>query len=499
MSAARAALYLRLSKEDGDRDGASQSIRNQRDFLLDYCGKNSLPVVEIYADDGYTGTNFNRPGFLRMVEDIEAGRVDTVLTKDLSRLGRDYILTGYYLERYFPERGVRYIAVNDRIDTAAEQSDMTPFRAVFNDLYAKDISRKVRAALQTRRQMGKFIGTYPPYGYRKDPADRNHLVVEAEEAAQVRRIYAWFLGGQTVSAIARRLTEEGVPTPSAGKRMACGQKPGAGWSYPMVRRILSMPTYRGDLVSRMSQKISYKLDRVRRLPREEWLVAEGTHEAIVSSATFERAQELLAVRGYAARRKPAEPRPLTGLFFCADCGAPMTLWSNGKARYFVCAGWKRNPGEHRCTAHYLREEAVLEAVRASLAELLAQVRDPGGLAEEAAGPAGEEAEILARRLERSRDALAALYRDRAEGRVGQEAFDALAGRMRRQERALADKLAAARRGDEAREDFRTRAMELLGGKTLSRGLALGLIERIEASSDKALVIRLRCADITQKR
>lgn len=241
---------------------------------------------------------------------------------------------------------------------------MTPFRAVFNDLYAKDISRKVRAALQTRRQMGKFIGTYPPYGYRKDPADRNHLVVEAEEAAQVRRIYAWFLGGQTVSAIARRLTEEGVPTPSAGKRMACGQKPGAGWSYPMVRRILSMPTYRGDLVSRMSQKISYKLDRVRRLPREEWLVAEGTHEAIVSSATFERAQELLAVRGYAARRKTAEPRPLTGLFFCADCGAPMTLWSNGKARYFVCAGWKRNPGEHRCTAHYLREEAVLEAVRA---------------------------------------------------------------------------------------------------------------------------------------
>ena len=134
MSAARAALYLRLSKEDGDRDGASQSIRNQRDFLLDYCGKNSLPVVEIYADDGYTGTNFNRPGFLRMVEDIEAGRVDTVLTKDLSRLGRDYILTGYYLERYFPERGVRYIAVNDRIDTAAEQSDMTPFRAVFKNI-----------------------------------------------------------------------------------------------------------------------------------------------------------------------------------------------------------------------------------------------------------------------------------------------------------------------------------------------------------------------------
>ncbi|WP_308753708.1 recombinase family protein [uncultured Anaerotruncus sp.] len=386
MSAARAALYLRLSKEDGDRDGASQSIRNQRDFLLDYCGKNGLPVVEIYADDGYTGTNFNRPGFLRMVEDIEAGRVDTVLTKDLSRLGRDYILTGYYLERYFPERGVRYIAVNDRIDTAAEQSDMTPFRAVFNDLYAKDISRKVRAALQTRRQMGKFIGTYPPYGYRKDPADRNRLVIEEEEAAQVRRIYAWFLGGQTVSAIARRLTEQGVPTPSAGKRMACGQKPGAGWSYPMVRRILSMPTYRGDLVSRMSQKVSYKLSRVRRLPREEWLVAEGTHEAIVSPGTFERAQELLAVRGYAARRKSAEPKPLTGLFFCADCGAPMTLWSNGKARYFVCSGWKRNPGEHRCAAHYLREETVLEAVRSSLAGLLTRVRDPARLAEEAAGP-----------------------------------------------------------------------------------------------------------------
>lgn len=167
-----AALYLRLSQEDGERWGESQSISNQRIFLTQYCQANGFTVAECYIDDGYTGTNFNRPGFQRLLRDIERGKIKTVITKDLSRLGRDYIETGRYVECYFPEKGIRYIAVNDGVDTGKEESagnDMSAFKAVFNDFYARDVSRKVRSALTAKRRAGEFIGAWAPYGYQKDP------------------------------------------------------------------------------------------------------------------------------------------------------------------------------------------------------------------------------------------------------------------------------------------------------------------------------------------
>ena len=182
-------LYLRLSRDDGN-SAESESISNQRDFLIDYAEKNNLNVVEILTDDGYSGTNFDRPGFKRLIKLIEDKSIDTIITKDLSRLGRDYIQTGYYLEQYFPLHNIRYIAVNDNIDTAIQSgnSDMTPFWAVFNDMYAKDISKKVRTALDTKKRQGKFVGAYAPYGYKKDITDKNHLVIDEGPADVVRQI-----------------------------------------------------------------------------------------------------------------------------------------------------------------------------------------------------------------------------------------------------------------------------------------------------------------------
>lgn len=292
------ALYLRLSRDDG-KALDSESITNQREFLLDYAKKNSLNVVKIFSDDGYTGTNFDRPAFSEMLSLIEAGEINTVVTKDLSRLGRDYIQTGYYIEQYFPLKGVRYIAVNDGIDTAQSGGDdLTPFRAVFNDMYARDISKKVRTALTVKKVNGKFIGAFAPFGYRKDPADKNHLVIDEAAAEHVRTIFKEFLAGESMTGIARKLTKNNIPTPS-------GYKSGANckctWNDMTVRRILSNPTYAGNLTQGRSRKINYKVKRKVALPKDEWIIVEGTHEPIISEEEFDRAAQLLRNRRHNKR------------------------------------------------------------------------------------------------------------------------------------------------------------------------------------------------------
>ena len=279
----KAALYLRLSREDDEREGNSQSIINQHDFLISYTAQNGFIVQGIYVDDGFSGISFNRPDFIRMLEAIEAGDVNMVITKDLSRLGRDYIMTGYYIEKYFPEKGVRYIAVNDEIDTEIE-NDLAPFRAVINDMYAKDISKKVRTALRTRKLGGYFIGSNPPYGYLKDPDNKGRLIVNPETAPNVKRIFELFVKLKNVAATAKVLTEQGVLTPSGGKN---------AWSDVMVRRILTSETYIGNLVQNRTCKVSYKVNRRKILSKSNYIIVKGTHEEIVAKDLFAQVQETL--------------------------------------------------------------------------------------------------------------------------------------------------------------------------------------------------------------
>jgi len=288
----RAAIYLRLSRDD-KTTGESESISGQRMYLEEFCRKNGFDIVAEYIDDGFSGTSFQRPDFIRMLDDAKKGLFCTIITKDMSRLGRDYIATGEYIERYFPENGLRYIAANDGVDTAKDSggNEMIAFRAVFNDMYAKDISKKVRAALDAKRNAGKFIGSLAPYGYKKSENDKGKLVPDEKTKDVVDRIFCEFVGGKSMLSIAKSLTSDGVLTPSAYK---FGREKGSAvWNSVMIKRILSNPTYVGDLTQGFVKKISYKSKKRTKTDASSRFVAPFSHKGLVSREIFERAGILL--------------------------------------------------------------------------------------------------------------------------------------------------------------------------------------------------------------
>ena len=255
------ALYIRLSKED-ENAGPSQSVQNQESLLREFVQKQKLCIYDLYVDDGFSGTNFDRPNFLRMISDIEMGNVNMVITKDLSRLGRDYILTGHYLERYFPEHRVRYLSLLDGIDTGVESTvnDITPFRAIINDMYAKDISKKIKSVKRNQQRMGEFIGGKPVYGYKMHPTEKHKIVIDEEAASVVRRVFALAVSGMSCRKIAELLNKDGVPTPAAYANLPVPkQGPYSGlWSSERISEMLKNESYIGNMVQGRSMRISYK-------------------------------------------------------------------------------------------------------------------------------------------------------------------------------------------------------------------------------------------------
>ncbi len=282
----QAALYIRLSKEDGDKE----SIVNQQLLLRRYAAEHGISVYNEYIDDGYSGTNFERPAFLRMINDMENGFVNLILLKDLSRLGRDYLTAGQYTEVWFPMHGIRCIAVLDGYDSARAAADLVPFRNLINEMYARDISRKIRSALRARMQNGDFIGARAPYGYRKSPADRHCLEPDGERAGVVTRIFREAADGEKPSGIAGRLTAEKIPSPSGGS-----------WTGHGIVRILHNPVYLGDSVQGKSEKLSFRMKSPVRVPAERQVRVEHTHTPLTDRDTFDSAQKYLQLR--AARRK----------------------------------------------------------------------------------------------------------------------------------------------------------------------------------------------------
>ncbi len=280
-------LYLRLSKETSEKQ--SESIINQKMFLTDYAMKNGFNIVEIFVDDGYTGTNFERPGFKRMLDFIKSGKIDTVITKDLSRLGRDYIETGNYVEKIFPSMGIRYIAVSDGIDTLYD-NDFGPFKSVINDMYSKDISKKVKVALTAKRISGEFVGAAPPYGYKRSKNNKNTLVIDDKVSKNVKMIFKLFNGGMSINSIAKKLTSMGIQTPSSYKNL---KNKSYKWSDVTVKNILTNQVYVGNMVQHKTQKLSYKLQKRIDVPQEEQILIKNTHCPIVSKALFLKAQKRL--------------------------------------------------------------------------------------------------------------------------------------------------------------------------------------------------------------
>lgn len=385
-----AAIYVRLSKEDGDVSSAakaeSNSISNQRNLIRDFLkDKEDIVVVSERVDDGYTGSNFERPAFKLMLEDIKKGVVDCVIVKDLSRFGREYIDSGRYIERLFPALGVRFIAINDNYDSldGKSQADeiIIPFKNLINDAYCRDISVKIRSHLEVKRKNGEFIGSFAPYGYQKDENDRNSLVIDPIAAGIVRDIFRMKLHGLSQDAIANRLNGAGILSPmeyksATGSHYQTSFKTSdkAAWSSVTVRRILENELYVGNLVQGRQTTPNHKVKKTVLKPEKDWVRIEKNHEAIVSDRDFAIVQRLL---GMDTRISPNqnEVYPLAGLIVCADCGAAMVrknAYAGGKKyQYYVCS---RNKETKECSTHRIAvdklEETVLQLLKAQIGNIL---------------------------------------------------------------------------------------------------------------------------------
>ena len=427
----RTAGYLRLSREDGDK-AESDSIANQRAMLHAYIQTHpDLKLVEFYQDDGYTGTNFDRPAFRRMEADLHSGKINCVLVKDLSRFGRDYIDMGRYLERVFPVLGVRFIAINDHVDSRQGKYDLLlPMKNIFNTQYARDISDKVRSAIQTKQQRGEFVGAFASYGYQKDPNRRGHLRIDPPAAQVVRRIFDLFEEGVGKVRIAKRLNEEHIPSPSEYKRIL-GERYTNGrrlqnttyWTYATIHRILQNRMYLGSMEQGRSVRPTIH-GKAKKRQQNEWIVVEGTHEAIISQEQWDRVQ---AIRNSRSRALDFDQNisPFAGFLRCGDCGRAMVKTRQKSSIYYSCGSYKRY-GPTICTKHSISHPVLEGIVLKDLNRIIASVQNIEELAQEIQAPQREdrqrERNQLQAGLERIYRLKKSAYEDYREGLLGKEDF-----------------------------------------------------------------------------
>jgi len=454
-----AALYMRLSRDD-ESYGDSVSIETQRKILTEYVRENHIPVYDEYVDDGVSGMTFDRKDFKRMMEDVDAGKVNCIITKDLSRFGREYIQTGFYLEIDFPSRGVRYIAVNDNEDSEKGLSDFVPFKSLFNDFYAKDTSRKVRAAHKAQFQSGERFCSYAPLGYKKDPADKNHLVIDDETRWIIERIYALALQGSGAARISHILVEEQIPTPAWLNYQRYGtfahifkDQPDSKrfeWDITTVKKILKDETYIGNTIHYRQTKLSYKSKKRVNRPSDDWVTVHNTHEPIISQDDFDLVQQMIATRR--RPRKDGTTQIFAGLVKCADCGWSLVYGMNNqrKTAFYQCSKYAQGFGQ--CSMHYIRYD-VLYAYVLSRLQFWAnavQQNEQGILdslqksiaAEQGTGGKRVEAEISAaqKRLVKLDNLLVKLYEDRMNETVSERNFSMLTEKYQREQDELTAKI-----------------------------------------------------------
>ena len=458
------ALYCRLSRDDGT-DKESNSISNQKQMLLSYAKKHGLLNPRVYVDDGYTGTNFNRPDFQRLLEDIDLGYVTTVIVKDMSRLGREYLQVGYYTEQYFPGHNIRFIAVNDGVDTVTgvdETTELALFRNVMNEFYARDISRKVRSAHNTRGRAGEPL-SQPPYGYKKDPENRKHWIIDPDAAAVVREIFKLYLEGNGV---------------------------------------LHRQEYCGDVINFKTSTKSFKNHKRIDNPREDWLVFPDRHEAIIDRATFEKVQQLLATT------KPRKPKEINGpksifcdLLRCADCGKKLWYHTNTVNRdihFFSCSNYTGDYRGSCVSRHYIRADAVATVVEMELrrladylaadedrfAELLAQKSNKQMEAEKRTVQG--ELHAAEMRLELLPKLLKNLYEDKVSGRMMEEDYAILSREyaeeresLKKKVKAHRDRLRRIEQSEGEREQFIRAIRKFMEMRTLTNQILRELIDHID--------------------
>ena len=525
----KAALYIRLSREDEEMAGSeSNSITSQRQLLLAYLAQHpDLELYDIYADDGFSGTNFDRPDFRRMIRDIEAGKVTCVIVKDLSRFGRNASKTGYYLDEYFVLHRIRFIAVQNYIDTASGQSNAATncitlgITNVINESYAAQTSVSVRSTLNLERKQGKFIGSFACYGYRKDPDDHHRLVIDEPAAEVVRQVFDWFVGGQSILGIAKKLNAMGIPNPSAYKRQSGlnyrqAQKTDGLWPDSSVRRILQNRMYIGDMVQGKNQKLSFKHRMIRAMPQEDWIVVEGTHEPIIDREVFEKAQTLFNRQ---IRKSPHrdEVDLFAGLIRCADCGRRMTKKTNrhayGTYSYYRCTTSVKMNAK-ACTPHSIRIDKLEEAVLVTLQTMIATVIEMSDLLDAVRenSPHRLESSHLEASLESARAqkeklrlAQADLYPDWKAGILEKDEYLSLKARLAEQMRSADQNIEAIRRsidefsqGQTADSDFLTAFKKYGNIRRLTRPVLLELVDEILVHEKGSIEVHFKYRDAFQE-
>lgn len=508
------ALYIRLSREDGD-NMESESITNQRDLLHLFLEKTKEKLVYIdeYVDDGFTGSNFDRPSWKKLMKDLEKGKVNTIITKDLSRMGRDYISMGEYIERIFPEKGIRYIAINDDIDTLHETPglEFLQFKLMFNDYFLKDTSKKIRKVLRSKKEKGEFLGFKAPYGYLKDPSDKHKLIVDENVRPIIKRMFLLAYTGKSPRQIVNIFSKEHIPTPSVYANLNRGMKSTAYelWCPRTIEEMLTNETYIGNMTQGRRRKINYKSKKEIRTPKEEWIIIKNTHEAIIDKKIFDTVGELLKKN----KNKPMGNNImlLSGFMVCKECGHKIGInkSSDGKRYYCHCSYYTAHSKYGLCTPHSLNykklENLVLEEIRKMCKEYVDSTTFKDKIEESIKKndinvKKQVEINILEKKIRTNNGYIDKVYEDKLNGNIDIEMFNRLTIKYKdeilswkkriesiEKEISTLDKVDT----DKERKDILEKINEYLALEKPTRALLVNLIDKILISEDKTIEIHYK--------
>lgn len=500
--------YLRLSNEEA-AEGESSSIKNQRMIIQDYCERNEILLVRVFIDDGWSGGNFDRPAFQEMIALLEQGKANIVITKDLSRLGRDMREASYYAEQYFPEHGIRYLTVADNFDTEQENV-MAPFQFAMNEVYLRDGSRKVKEVLKAKREKGLYCAC-APYGYVKDPRNKNRLVPDEETAPIIRRIFEAAANGDSSRKIAMELNRDGIMPPLKYKVLYKGNfsEDGAArasdlWNYTTVKRILKNPVYLGHTLLGKSRKVSVKSKKKLNVPKDQWAVTENTHEPIITQEVFDLAQFNLGKGTFDFRQYDHVRRSIfSGIAFCAQCGHALcscgTVYKGEREKY-----WYLSCNRHRlditdsCVGVRIKYSDILEVVRQDLNSLISlSPEEKEAVAREAMRRAGDDNLIKVKQLQLQKakarlstidKVITKLYTDNAEGKIDDSRLERMLSELQRESAGLEktiDSLSVIDSVNETQESYRA-FFELANKytyiKELDRDTLVTFVRRIEVGT-----------------
>ena len=515
-------MYTRLSNEkievgnstiliENEDERESGSISTQKSFLKNFCEENKLMIYDTYVDDGVSGATFDRPDFNRMINDIENKKVNMVLTKDLSRFGRLSSKISYYLEEYFIENGVRFIAITDDIDTGHIETseEMVQFKSFFNEWYVRDTSRKVRNGKKVRAKEGKVMTTYPTYGYKKDPENHNHYIIDEEVAPVVKNIFKMSLDGYTSTQIATMLSDKKVKVPSevVGNTHIRKNEIKRGWNRNTINRILKNITYLGYVSNGNTKKVNYKSKKILMMPKEDRIIVKNMHEPIVDVDTFEKVQEILKSR--TGVRVKNYDWLLKGMIYCRECGKKLSLVpqinNHKKTFYFRCNTYASNTHLYLCTPHSGNLEKTTNLIIAEIKEkcknILEEDRELRLAQNKEVLNLNHEISILKKNVTDINERIEKLFEDKCKGIFDEEDFSRLYTKLKSERAESEEKISELKekaKNQESTDEIKVVLKNFLDAKEITRIELMALVDKIEINEQKKFTIHYKYNLLNEK-